>query len=183
MCQIVRRANERLTPLRRREKSRRQQAIIDEVRQEILERTRQKTTIALTQDMQNRKDRLPDCATGSVSPEAATASAASHEEPRPPEPDVTAKNGKQMRRYQCPFCQQHVNSTIETGQIDHRYACGKKFRVAGGNVTGRMHKHACPTCGTIVHSEQERGQIKATHRNTAGRTCRRESWYATTPLH
>ena len=88
-----------------------------------------------------------------------------------------------VRRYQCPFCQQHVNSIIETGQIDHRYACGKKFRVAGGNVTGRMHKHACPTCGTIVHSEQERGQIKATHRNTAGRTCRRESWYATTPLH
>ena len=77
-------------------------------------------------------------------------------------------------------CEQHYS---ESGRIDHRYACGKKFRVAGGNVTGRMHKHACPTCGTIVYSEQERGQIKATHRNTAGRTCRRESWYATTPLH
>ena len=153
------------------------------MRQEILARTKQKITSALTPEMQSCKERLPDCATGSVSPEAATADAASQNEPCPPEPDVTTKNGKQMRGYQCPFCQQHVNSTIETGQIDHRYACGKKFRVAGGNVTGRMHKHACPTCGTIVHSEQERGQIKATHRNTAGRTCRRESWYATTPLH
>jgi len=142
VCQIARRANERLTPLRRREKSRRQQAIIDEVRQEILERTRQKTTIAFTQDMQSCKDRLPDCATGSVRPEAATASAASHEEPRPPEPDVTAKNGKQIRRYQCPFCQQHVKSTVETGQIDHSFACGKFFRVVGGFVTGRIDKHA-----------------------------------------
>ena len=76
--------------------------------------------------MQSCKERLPDCATGSVSPEAATADAASQNEPCPPEPDVTTKNGKQMRGYQCPFCQQHVNSTIETGQIDHRYACGKK---------------------------------------------------------
>ena len=124
VCQIARRANERLTPLRRRERSRRQQAIIDEVRQEILERTRQKTTIAFTQDMQSCKGRLPDCTTGSVRPEAATASAASHEEPRPPEPDVTAKNGKQIRRYQCPFCQQHVKSTVETGQINHSFACG-----------------------------------------------------------
>ena len=176
VCQIARRANERLTPLRRREKSRRQQAIIDEVRQEILERTRQKTTIAFTQDMQSCKDRLPDCATGSVRPEAATASAASHEEPRPPEPDVTAKNGKQIRRYQCPFCQQHVKSTVETGQIDHSFACGKFFRVVGGFVTGRIHKHACPTCATIVYSEKAAGQIKARHRNSAGRTCRRESW-------
>ena len=146
VCQIARRANQRLTPLRRREQSRRQQAIIDEVRQEILARTKQKTTIALTPEMQSCKERLPDCATGSVSPEAATADAASQDEPCPPEPDVTTKNGKQMRGYQCPFCQQHVNSTIETGQIDHRYACGNKFRVAGGNVTGRIHKHACPTC-------------------------------------
>ena len=97
-------------------------------------------------EMQSSKERLPDCATGSVSPEAAIADAASQDEPCPPEPDVTTKNGKQMRGYQCPFCQQHVNSTIETGQIDHRYACGNKFRVAGGNVTGRIHKHACPTC-------------------------------------
>ena len=47
VCQIARRASQRLTPLRRREKSGRQQAIIDEVRQEILERTRQKTTNVL----------------------------------------------------------------------------------------------------------------------------------------
>ena len=146
VCQIARRANQRLTPLRRREESRRQQAIIDEVRQEILARTKQKTTIALTPEMQSCKERLPDCATGSLSPEAATADAASQDEPCPPEPAATTKTGKQMRGYQCPFCQQHVNSTIETGQIDHRYACGNKFRVAGGNVTGRIHKHACPTC-------------------------------------
>ena len=125
--------------------------------------------------MQSCKDRLPDCATGSVRPEAATASATSHEEPRSPEPDVTAKNGKQIRRYQCPFCQQHVKSTVETGQINHSFACGKFFRVFGGSVTGRIHKHACPTCATIVYSEKAAGQIKARHRNSAGRTCRRES--------
>jgi len=34
------------------------------------------------------------------------------EEPCPRRPGVKIKNGKQMRRYQCPFCQQHVNSTI-----------------------------------------------------------------------
>ena len=68
MCQIARRANQRLTPLRRREKSRRQHAIIDEVRQEILERTRQKTTNAFSQEMQSCKERLPDCATGCVRP-------------------------------------------------------------------------------------------------------------------
>ena len=183
VCQIARRANKRLTPLRRREQSRRQQAIIDEVRQEILERTRQITTKALTQEMQSCKDRRPECATGSVSPAAATASAASQEDPCPPEPDVKTKNGKQKRWYQCPFCQQHVNSSIGTGRIDRRHACGHQFRVADGKVTGRIHKHACPTCGTIVYSEQEKGKIKATHRNNAGRTCRRESWYATTPLH
>ena len=73
VCQIARRANQRLTPLRRREKSRRQQAIIDEVRQEILERTRQKTTNAFSQEMQSCKERLPDCATGCVRPGAAPA--------------------------------------------------------------------------------------------------------------
>ena len=56
VCQIARRANKRLTPLRRREQSRRQQAIIDEVRQEILERTRQITTKALTAPRNSGKD-------------------------------------------------------------------------------------------------------------------------------
>ena len=182
VCQIARRANKRLTPLRRREQSRRQQAIIDEVRQEILERTRQITTKALTQEMQSCKDRRPECATGSVSPAAATASAASQEDPCPPEPDVKTKNGKQKRWYQCPFCQQQVKSTVETGQINHSFACGKFFRVVGGFVTGRIHKHACPTCATIVYSEKAAGQIKARHRNSAGRTCRRESWNVTATL-
>ena len=183
MCQIARRANERLTPLRWREKSRRQQAIIDEVRQEILERTRQKTTIAFTQDMQSCKEQRPDSATACVNRDDATRSAASQEEPCPPEPDVTGKTGKQTRRYQCPFCQQHVNSTVETGQIDHSFACGKFFRVVGGSVTGRIHEHACPTCGTIIYSEKVDGQIKKKHTNNAGRTCRRERWYVRAPLH
>ena len=78
------------TPLRRREKSRRQQAIIDEVGQEILGRTRQKTTNAFSQDMQSCKERLPDCATGCVRPGAATAS---QEEPCPPKPGAKTRTG------------------------------------------------------------------------------------------
>ena len=116
--QIARRSNQRLTPLRRRKKSRMQQAIIDEVRQEILERTRQKTTIALTQEIQSCKEQLPDCATGCVSFGAATRR-------RQPGKTVPArarcKNQERQTRapVQCPFCQQHVNSIVETGRINH----------------------------------------------------------------
>ena len=59
--QIARRANQRLTPLRRREKRRRQQAIIDKVRKEIQKRTVQERTNAFTQEKQSCKERLPDC--------------------------------------------------------------------------------------------------------------------------
>ena len=82
--------------------------------------------------------------------------------------------GRQMYQYQCPFCQ--VNSTMENGQVNHSFACGKKFRVAGGRVTGRLHRHACLTCGTIIHSAKAEVRIKAKHKNYAGRTCPRESW-------
>ena len=182
VCQIAHRANKRLKPLRQREKRRRQEAIIDEVRQLILGRAGQKTTMALTHEIQSCKDRRPECARGSVSPEAATASAASQEEPCSPELDVKTLNGKQRRRYQCPFCQQHVNSTVETGQIDHSFACGKFFRVVGGSVTGRIHKHACPTCGASVYSEKADGRIQIKHKNSAGRTCRWDKWTVTAPL-
>ena len=183
VCRIARRANQRLTPLRRRETSRRQQAIIDEVRREILAKTKQKTTTPFTQDMQSCKDRLPDCATGSVRPEAAIASAASYEERRPPEPNVKTNTGKQLHRYQCPFCQKDVNSTVETGQVNHAFACGKFFRVVGGCVTGRIHEHTCPTCGASVYSEKADGRIQIKHKNSAGRTCRRDKWTVTAPLH
>lgn len=116
VCQIARCANRRLTQLRRREKRRRQQAIIDEVRKEIQTRTVQERTNPFTQEKQGGNERLPDCRTGCVRPEAATAEATRQEKPCPLQPGVRTKNGLEMYQYQCPFCQESVNSTVDVGK-------------------------------------------------------------------
>ena len=50
--------------------------------------------------------------------------------------------------YLCPHCAKSVQSTVTTGQIDHRRGdgCGKLFRVANGVLAGRTRAHTCPTC-------------------------------------
>ena len=66
---------------------------------------------------------------------------------------VSVANQESKRyQYTCPFCTVAVASTVKTGQVDHRHACGNEFRVHAGVVSGRVHKHACPRCGTIVLS-------------------------------
>ena len=46
-------------------------------------------------------------------------------------------------RYVCPFCQGEVTSTVRTGQVNHRSACGKKFRVREGCVASKAFVYGC----------------------------------------
>ena len=79
-------------------------------------------------------------------------------------------------QYTCPFCAVTVASRVYTGQVNHRRACGKKFRVHAGAISGRIHKHPCPTCGTIVSSTHATGRIEVKHKTPSGKTCRQERW-------
>ena len=86
------------------------------------------------------------------------------------------ENVAAVYQYACPFCAVPVASRVYTGQVDHRHACGNKFRVHAGAISGRVHKHACPTCGTIVSSSHATGRIKVKHKTPSGKTCRQERW-------
>jgi hypothetical protein len=87
-----------------------------------------------------------------------------------------ATAARPVYQYTCPFCAISVASSVRTGQVDHRHACGHEFRVHAGSVSGRTHKHACPRCGTIVSSSQAAGRIQVKHKTPSGKTCRQESW-------
>ena len=90
---------------------------------------------------------------------------------------VSVANQESKRyQYTCPFCTVAVASTVKTGQVDHRHACGNEFRVHAGVVSGRVHKHACPRCGTIVLSSAAAGRIQVKHKTPAGKTCSQERW-------
>ena len=57
---------------------------------------------------------------------------------------------EEMFQYACPFCAVSVTSTVRTGQVDHRRACGKFFRVKDGHVAAKNLVYACPFCdGTV----------------------------------
>ena len=71
----------------------------------------------------------------------------------------------------CPWCQEGVESHIETGQVDHRHACGKKFRVQDGFLAGLTHPHTCPRCGTVIYSAKASGRIRSSHQKPNGRSC------------
>ena len=47
------------------------------------------------------------------------------------------KAGKETFQYACPFCAASVSSSVRTGQIDRRRACGHRFRVKDGDVAAR----------------------------------------------
>ena len=91
-------------------------------------------------------------------------------------PPNNQETARRVYQYTCPFCAISVASSIRTGQVDHRHACGHKFRVHAGSISGRTHKHACPRCGTIVASSQAAGRIQVKHKTPSGKTCRQESW-------
>ena len=60
-----------------------------------------------------------------------------------------------------------VPVSILPGKCQQHCGCGKRFRVAGGRVTGRIHPHACPTCGTIVYDARAPGKTgHCGHRGT-----------------
>ena len=69
--------------------------------------------------------------------------------------------------YTCPFCQERVSSTVATGQVDHRKACGKKFRVKDGKIALREFVYKCPFCAGQVASTVTTGQVD--HRGTCGK--------------
>ena len=69
--------------------------------------------------------------------------------------------------YTCPFGQERVSSTVATGQVDHRKACGKKFRVKDGKIALREFVYKCPFCAGQVASTVTTGQVD--HRGTCGK--------------
>lgn len=79
-------------------------------------------------------------------------------------------------RYQCPYCQANVESTIKNGTVKVAGHCGKQFRVSNGLVA-RRHMHACTQCGTKVHSACVSGQLKCSHHKPNGKLCPTTRWY------
>ena len=49
----------------------------------------------------------------------------------------------EMFRYVCPFCHGIVTSRVRTGQVDHRTACGKQFRLREGCVASKAFVYGC----------------------------------------
>ena len=76
------------------------------------------------------------------------------------------KAGKEMFQYACPFCAASVSSSVRTGQIDHRGACGHRFRVKDGDVAARKCDYVCPFCKGHVASNLKTGRID--HRTVCG---------------
>ena len=78
------------------------------------------------------------------------------------------KGEKPMERFQyaCPFCETSVTSSVRTGQIDHRHACGNRFRVKDGHVAAREFVYVCPFCEGTLASNVKTGEID--HRTVCG---------------
>ena len=76
------------------------------------------------------------------------------------------KAGEEMFQYACPFCAASVSSSVRTGQIDHRRACGHRFRVKDGDVAARKCDYVCPFCKGQVASNLKTRQIN--HRTVCG---------------
>ena len=114
---------------------------------------------------------FPQTQKGSQTPPAHTTA-----KPAPTSPGTVALEGKPSYTYVCPFCARQTQSSIHTGQIDHRQVCGNQFRVSDGLVQGRKHAHACPKCGTVVFSTKEVGRLQVQHTQPNGKPCRCCSW-------
>ena len=76
-----------------------------------------------------------------------------------------SREGKSFQ-YVCPACQKSVRSSIRTGQVDHRRACGNRFQVWDGQVVAKGYVYICPACKGNVASEVKTGQID--HRTVCG---------------
>eukprot|EP00438_Fugacium_kawagutii_P027850 Skav201823 [mRNA] locus=scaffold1071:388890:390242:- [translate_table: standard] len=73
--------------------------------------------------------------------------------------DAQTARKKRKFQYVCPKCQQGVTSCIETGEIDHRSACGRRFRVKNGHVLAKAYAYVCPVCNGSVASNVKTGQV------------------------
>ena len=69
-------------------------------------------------------------------------------------------------QYVCPACQKSVRSSIRTGQVDHRRACGNRFQVWDAQVVAKGYVYICPACKGNVVSDVKTGQIN--HRTVCG---------------
>ena len=170
VCQIARRANQRLTPLRQRVQRQRHQAILEEVRKEIQQKTAARTSHAWP------------TATGSASSTGVLAveMQSAQDERNSAKSSQDGQAAARVYTYTCPSCQQCVQSSVFTGKVNTRGHCGRQFRVAAGRVCTR-YTHACPTCNTKVESKQPHGRIRAQHTNTRGRTCKTTEWLVAAP--
>ena len=68
----------------------------------------------------------------------------------PMQPEKDALKRKMTRKFfdtyahVGPFCHGVVTSTLPTSQVDHRTACGKRFRVREGCVPSKAFVYGCP---------------------------------------
>ena len=69
-----------------------------------------------------------------------------------------ARKGKSFQ-YVCHACQKSVRSSIRTGQVDHRRACGNRFQVWDAQVVAKGYVYVCPACKGNVASDVKTGQI------------------------
>ena len=78
----------------------------------------------------------------------------------------TSGEGKSFQ-YVCPACHKSVRSSIRTGQVDHRRACGNRFQVWDAQVVAKGYVYICPACTGNVSSDVKTGQID--HRTVCGK--------------
>eukprot|EP00435_Cladocopium_sp_Y103_P022987 s1345_g5.t1 len=86
-------------------------------------------------------------------------------EPLPTERDVTQAAPIRFQ-YVCPFCEGEVSSSVRSGQVNHRGACGRKFQVKDGHVAAKEFVYTCPYCKGTVRSKVETGRVD--HRGICG---------------
>ena len=151
VCRLAHRTNQRLARLRQRETSQRHEAILADVCKEIQKMHEARQTSTGTEETRTG---VAHSSTQQLSGPA-------------PTPHVYT--------YLCPHCAKSVQSTVTTGQVDHRRG-DELFRVANCLLAGCTHAHTCPTCGTVVHSTKVSGQIQITHRTPNGKQCRTDRW-------
>ena len=97
----------------------------------------------------------------------------------PPSEAPRGKQSKTQERlfvYTCPFCKAAINSQVRTGRVDHRSACGHRFRVHNAQVVHMRHEHVCPCCGTKIVSAKASGRVQSQHRTPTGKACPQSEW-------
>ena len=80
--------------------------------------------------------------------------------------NVKGERARERFQYACPFCEASVTSSVRTGHIDHRHACGNRFRVKDGHVAAREFVYVCPFCEGTLASNVKTGRMD--HRTVRG---------------